>query len=67
MSDSYALTFDWMVKTGTTVPRREFDLIEFYKKVRETHLIIGVEFDVGGHMVIFHVVPKPKQEVMVGG
>jgi len=61
LSDYYALSYEIVVKTGTSVPRREYELIEFYKVVKRDPRnlkIIGVEFDEEGHMVIFHVIPK---------
>ena len=61
MEDYYALSHEQVVKTGTTVPRREFDLIEFYKKVKKDPrfaAFIGVEFDIDGHMIVFHVIRR---------
>jgi len=40
------------------VPRREFDLIEFYKKLKEKHIITGVEFDEENHCITFLVIKK---------
>lgn len=37
------------------VGRREFDLIEFYKKVKEKHHVLTVEFDEENHIVSFGV------------
>ena len=61
MSDHFALSHESVVSTGTVVPRREYDLIEFYKKVKQDSRfvkIIGVEFDEEEHMVVFHVITK---------
>lgn len=46
------------VKSTGTVPIREWDLIEFYKKVQAKHNIVAVEFDVEGHTISFSVCDK---------
>ena len=40
------------------VPRREYDLIEFYKEVKERWEIVAVEFNEEGHRVSFKVREK---------
>lgn len=40
------------------IPRREYDLIEFLKEVKEKYEILTVEFDEKNHMVSFGVVEK---------
>jgi len=58
MSDYYALSHEEVIKTAYCVPRREFDLVEFYKVLKndKRFRIIGVEFDINRHMIIFHVI-----------
>jgi len=58
MSDYYALSHKLVIKTGKFVPRREYDLISFYKEVKERWKIIGVEFDTEDHLIIFHIVEE---------
>ena len=48
------MDLDEAQSTGT-VPIREWDLIEFYKKVQAKHNIVAVEFDVDNHSVSFVV------------
>ena len=66
MSDHFALSHESVVSTGTIVPRREYDLIEFYKKVKQDprfDKIIGVEFDEEIHTVVFHIILKQKTKL----
>ena len=66
MSDHYALSHESVVSTGAVVPRREYDLIEFYKKVKRDPRfvkIIGVKFDEENHMVVFHVILKQETKL----
>lgn len=51
------MDLDEAQSTGT-VPIREWDLIEFYKKVKEKHNIVAVEFDIDNHSVSFVVCDK---------
>ena len=44
--------------TDSEIPRREFDLIEFYKKVKQKFDIMMVEFDEENHIVMFHGMKK---------
>lgn len=46
------------VRFSKTVPRREFDLIEFIKKVKEENEILTVEFDEENHIISFGVVKR---------
>jgi len=54
----YYVSTDIEIETGICIPRREFDLIEFYKKIIKDNTIVTIEFNVEGHMVVFHVLKK---------
>jgi len=58
MTDRYIRADLAVCATETEVPRREFDLIEFYKEVKKKMDITMVEFDEESHIVSFHGVKK---------
>jgi len=57
MTDFYCF-WNCPIETGLSIPRREFDLIEFYKLIKKTNTIISVELNTEEHMIIFHVKQK---------
>ena len=53
MKEIYVLNEAGDFKIDSEVPRREFDLVEFYKKVKKTHYIYAIEIDEEAHIISF--------------
>jgi len=59
LREYYALSHEHVVARDWVIPRREYELLEFYKKVKKKAKIIGIEMDEEGHMIVFHIKDKP--------